>query len=400
MEKATVELLAGYCALDLTDLKGQLCGKLLRDLGMEVIKIEPPGGDPVRRLGPFAHDQPHLEGSLRFAYLNAGKKSLTLDLTHPEGRALLLRLVEQADVLLESFAPGELDRLGLGPAVLRARNPRLVITSVTGFGQSGPYRDYLCPDLVAFAMGGLMYISGDPALPPVKAPETQAFYYASVCAALGTLLALWHRAQGGEGCGVDIAAQEAIATHEHLIRAFGFDGHSIRRHGSQHAYVAPANIFPTRDGYVYLFVSRPHWPLLLALWPDHPPELDDPKWEPNEARRAQADWINEQLAQFTRQFTKEELTRLMQEHGVPCLPVNTPAEFMRDEQVRYRELFRPAAHPVLGEYVQVAFPVLLDGARLPPAPPPLLGQHTRELLTDRLGLSPTEVELLFAQGIV
>ncbi len=164
--------------------------------------------------------------------------------------------------------------------------------------------------------------------------------------------------------------------------------------------MAPANIFPTRDGYVYLFVSRPHWPLLLALWPDHPPELDDPKWEPNEARRAQADWINEQLAQFTRQFTKEELTRLMQEHGVPCLPVNTPAEFMQDEQVRYRELFRPAAHPVLGEYVQVAFPVLLDGARLPPAPPPLLGQHTRELLTDRLGLSPTEVELLFAQGIV
>src|SRR5579884_3768040 len=186
------------------------------------------GWRSVRRLGPFAHDRPHLEGSLRFAYLNAGKKSLTLDLVHPEGRALLLRLVEQADVLLESFAPGELDRLGLGPDVLRARNPRLVITSVTGFGQSGPYRDYLCPDLVAFAMGGLMYISGDPALPPVKAPQTQAFYYASVCAALGTLLALWHRAQGGEGCAVDVAAQEAIATHEHLIRAFGFDGHSIQ----------------------------------------------------------------------------------------------------------------------------------------------------------------------------
>src|SRR5579884_2613162 len=162
-------LLEGYTALDLTDLRGQFCGKALRDLGMEVIKVEPPGGDPVRRIGPFAHDRPSLESSLRFAYLNGGKKSLTLDLGHAEGRALLLRLVEQADVLVESYAPGELEQLGLGEAALRARNPRLVLTSVTAFGQTGPYRDYLGSDLVGLAMGGLMNISGDPALPPASA---------------------------------------------------------------------------------------------------------------------------------------------------------------------------------------------------------------------------------------
>jgi crotonobetainyl-CoA:carnitine CoA-transferase CaiB-like acyl-CoA transferase len=418
-----VLLLDGYTALDLTDLRGQLCGKVLRDLGMTVIKIEPPDGDAVRRLGPFAGNTPSLEGSLRFAWLNAGKQSLTLDTTQPQGRDLLLRLAEQADVLLESGDPGALDALGLDAATLRACNPRLIVTSVSGFGQDGPHRDYLCPDIVGFATGGLMYVSGDPALPPVKGPETQANYYASLYAALGTLLALWRREDAltpthsrgerenvlsplslgegrGEGCVVDVSVQETIATQEHLIRAFGFDKHPIQRYGSQHATVAPANVFPTSDGYVYLFVSRPHWRLLLNLWPDHPPELDDPRLLPNHVRRAEAEWINEAISQFTRQFTKDEFARLLQSHGVPCLPVNAPSDFARDEQVQHRALFQPTAHPALGEYAQVGFPALMDGERVPVAPPPLLGQHTGAILRDRLGLSPTEIELLFAQGIV
>ena len=268
-------LLDGLVALDLTDLKGQLCGRLLADLGMQVIKVEPPGGDPVRQLGPFAGDgsRPHPEASLRFAHLNAGKQSLVLDLQQPAGRDLLLRLAEQADVVLESFAPGELERMGLGPQVLRQRNPRLVVTSVSGFGQSGPHRDYLCPDIVGLAMGGLMYISGDADRPPVKAPETQSYYFACIYAALATLLAVWQRSKDCQPRDVDVSIQEAIASQEHLIRAAGFDHKSIRRHGSQHEYVAPATIFPTQDGYVYLFVSRQHWrrhwptlTLRSALW--------------------------------------------------------------------------------------------------------------------------------------
>jgi crotonobetainyl-CoA:carnitine CoA-transferase CaiB-like acyl-CoA transferase len=381
-------------------LKGQFCGKLLRDLGVEVVKVEPPGGDPVRRLGPFAHDRPHLEGSLRFAALNAGKLSLTLDLAAPQGRDLLLRLVERADALIESYEPGELERLGLGEAALRERNPRLVVTSVSGFGQSGPYRDYLAPDIVGLAMGGLMYVSGDPALPPVKAPETQAYYYASICAALGTLLSLWRREASGLGHRMDISVQETIASQESLIRLFAFDGHVVRRYGSQHAQVAPASIFPASDGYVYLFVTRAHWPLLLDVWPDHAPELDDPKWLSNEARRQAAEWINEHVAQFTRRYTRDELVRLLQEKGVPCLGVNAPSEFAREEQIEARGLFQPTSHSLLGDYLQATFPLVAEGERAPVAAPPLLGQHTRELLIERLGLSPQDVELLFAQGII
>ncbi len=217
-----MRLLDGYVAVDLTDLRGQFCGKLLRDLGMEVIKVEPPGGDPVRGLGPFAHDVPHPEGSLRFAYLNAGKRSVVLDLSQAADRARLLGLVRRADVLLESFQPGTLARLGLDAGLLRAHNPGLIITSITGFGQTGPYRDYLCPDLVGLAAGGVLYMSGDPALPPVQAPETQSFYFASLYAAFGTVLALWRRSRDGQGRHVDTAIQECLAYHEGLIAAYGY----------------------------------------------------------------------------------------------------------------------------------------------------------------------------------
>ncbi len=395
-----MRLLEGLVALDIADLKGQFCGKLLGDLGMEVIKIEPPLGDPVRRLGPFARGRPDLESSLRFAYLNAGKKSLTLDVATAEGRELFLRLVEQADVLVESGQPGELEQIGLGRAQLLGRNPRLVITSVTGFGQDGPRRDYLCPDIVGLAMGGLMYISGDASLPPVKAPETQAYYFASVYAALGTLLALWVRRGDQRGRAVDVSIQEAVASQEHLIRTAGFDGKSIRRHGSQHEHVAPANIFPTKDGFVYLFVSRQHWRRFLDLWPDHPSELEAPEWEANHIRRASADWMNELVSQFTRQYAKEDFVQLMQKNGIPCLPVNAPSEFMQDGQTQFRRVFVPTWHPVLGDYVQVAFPALLNGQRLPVSPPPLLGQHTREVLQERLGLSDERIQRLRSQGVI
>ena len=393
-------LLEGYTALDLSDLRGQFCGKVLRDLGMQVIKVEPPGGDPVRRIGPFAHDRPHLESSLRFAYLNAGKQSLTLDLAHPEGRALLLRLVEQVDVLVESFAPGTLERLGLGEAALRARNPRLVLTSVTGFGQTGPHRDYLCPDLVGLAVGGLMNISGDPALPPVNAPETQSFYFTCVYAALGTLLSLWRREQAGEGHRVDVAVQEAIGSQEHMVRTFGFDNEVMTRHGSQHEHVAPANIFPTSDGYVYLFVTRAHWKRLMDVWDGHPPEFDEADWLDNDFRHAHEAEINRHVEAFTRRFRRDEFAHQMQKAGIPCLAVNSPTAFMQDQHIQARELFRQVDHEYLGSYVQTVFPLIADGQRASALPPPLLGQHTREILSERLGLNSRDIELLFSQGVI
>jgi crotonobetainyl-CoA:carnitine CoA-transferase CaiB-like acyl-CoA transferase len=393
-------LLSGPVALDLTDFKGQFCGKLLRDFGFEVVKVEPPGGDAVRRMGPFKDDLPHLEGSLRFAYLNSGKKSLTLDVEHPQGRELLLRLAEQADVLIESFAPGRLAALGLGEAALKERNPRLIVTSVSSFGQTGPHRDYLGPDLAAFAMGGLMYLSGDPSLPPVNAPETQAYYFASTYAALGTLLAFWQAGKDGQGHAVDVSIQETIASQEHMIRTFATDHHSIVRHGSQHEHVAPANIFPASDGYVYLFVTRAHWKRFMEFWPDHPPEFDDDQWLDNDFRHEHEAEINEKVETLTRRFRRDELAHQLQKAGIPCLAVNSPTAFMQEQHIQARRLFQPVEHPYLGTYQQVSFPLMVDGQREPPAPPPLLGQHTHDILTTRLGLSGQEVQTLFAEGII
>ncbi len=400
MNSSELRLLDGYTALDLTDLRGQFCGKCLQNLGMDVIKVEPPSGDPVRRTGPFKDNRPGLENSLRFTYLNAGKKSVTLDLDHSQGRELFLQLAEKVDVVLESFDPGFLESKGLGPAVLRKRNPKLVVTSVTGFGQNGPYRDFLAPHMVAFAMSGLMFIAGDPESPPVSAPETQGFYFSSIYAALGTLAALWRCGEKGQGDHVDVSVQETLATQEHLIRIFGSLQRNITRQGSQHPYAAPSNLFPTKDGYVSLFVSRIHWRKFLDIWPNHPPDFEDEMWEPDNVRRDHMERVNAEVSAFTRQFTKEEFSLLLQKNGIPCLPMNVPSEFAADPHIKDRELIQTVEHPHLGSYGQVAFPFLFDGKRGIVEPPPLLGDHTAAVLSDWLGLSSEDIQMLYAQRVI
>jgi crotonobetainyl-CoA:carnitine CoA-transferase CaiB-like acyl-CoA transferase len=395
-------MLDGYTALDLTDLKGQLAGRILADLGMQVIKIEPPAGDRVRRLGPFKGNEPGIENSLRFAFLNGGKRSVTLDLENAAGRDLLLKLVQDADVLIESFAPGYLAGLGLSKEVIRRCNPRLVMASLTGFGQTGPHADYLTPDIVGLAMGGLMYISGEPGSPPVKAPETQSYYYSSVFTALGVLLALLRRDETAEGDCLDVSIQECIATQEHMIREAAYDGVAIARNGSQHKHAAPANIFPCSDGHVYLFVLGPRdWERFLSLWPDHPVELDAPELRSPSNRRAHVALLNPLVEGFTRRYSKSELTTLLQEHGVPCLPVNSPADFLAEDQIRGRDFLAVLESEVLGQYESPVFPIALNGTRLRPAgPPPRLGEGDKAILEGMLGLDASETALLFGAGVV
>ena len=361
-------MLEGYTALDLTGLEGQLAGKLLAELGMRVIKVEPPGGDPVRRLGPFKDGVPHLEGSLRFAFLNGAKESLVVD-----DASELASLAGRVDVVLESGTPG-----ALGVDTLRTASPALVVASVTGFGQTGPRSGYLAPDIVVQAMGGLMFISGEPTRPPVRAPETQSYYFGSVVAALGVILALRRRELTGRGDHVDVSRQEALATQEHLIREFAFDGVTIRREGSQHKHVAPGRIYPCRDGHVFLFVSSVHWRRFLELWRQHPPELEQEQWMSPSFRRANVARIDEHVEPFTRGFGKLELTELLQENGIPCLPVYSPSEFLADPHVRERDFFARARHPYLGSYLCPRPPVTVNGERLPPRPPPLLGSSPGE----------------------
>jgi crotonobetainyl-CoA:carnitine CoA-transferase CaiB-like acyl-CoA transferase len=367
-----VAFLRGYRALDLTSVSGQLCGRILADLGMEVIKIEPPGGDPTRRLPPFVAAADGKLLSTTFAHLNAGKASKMLDLDKESERAEFCEVVKTADVVLESFQPGELASKRLGYRDLAAVNPRIVMASITAFGQTGPKKNLAANDLVALAQSGFLYISGDPSLPPVRPPETQAYYFASLFAAAGILAALYHRERTGHGDYVDISMQETLATHEHIIRLYANEKQIVKRAGSQHGQVAPARIFQCSDGFVYLYVTRQHWKLFLEIWTDHPPEMDGSEWLNNLYRRAHADQINTGIETFARKHTVEEFTNLLQAKGIPCVPVNTPLGFANDEHVRARGFIAPVEHAEFGTSRQPAIPFVVGGARLPVHSVPVL----------------------------
>ena len=396
----TAELLPGLRVLDLSSSMGAFCGKLLSDLGMDVIKIEPPDGDPTRSEPPFAKGHAHREGSLRFAYLNAGKRSITLDVTKPQGKKLLLRLVQSADIVLETFAPGFLAAHNLGYSDLIETQDKLILVSLTGFGQDGPYAHFKTPDIVGTAMGGLLYISGDPKMPPCNPPETQSYYYASLFAAYGVTLALWQRETRGIGAYIDASIQASLALHEHVAFNYSAEGRVMKRAGSQHQHNAPANLFKCKNGYIALFVTQTHWPLLLKVWKDHAPELDDPKWINSNLRRANADYINAEVTSFTSRFLKEDLAELMQKHGIPGLPVNSPADFMKDPHIQARGFFGTVTHPVLGSFEQPGTPFMVDGQRAAALPAPLLGQHNHQVLCGELGLQKSELEVLAAEGVI
>ncbi len=395
-----ISLLPGYRVLDLSSSMGAFCGKLLCDLGMDVIKVEPPGGDAGRTEPPFAIGHAHREGSLRFAYLNAGKRSITLDITNDSGREILLDLVAHSDIVLETFAPGFLAAKNLGYESLIEKQPKLILVSLTGFGQDGPYASYKAPDLVGNAMGGLLYISGDPNLTPCNPPETQSYYYASLFASYGVTLALWQRESRGIGAWIDASVQASMALHEHVAFNYSAEGRVMKRAGSQHQHNAPANLFKCKNGWIALFVTQNHWPILLKVWKDHEPELDDPKWINSNLRRQHANYINAQVTSFTTQYSKEDLAELMQKHGIPGLPVNSPADFMKDSHIQAREFFSLVTHPVLGTFFQAGNSFVVDGKRAGPVPAPIAGQHNHEVFCGDLGISAAELAALAAAGVI
>jgi crotonobetainyl-CoA:carnitine CoA-transferase CaiB-like acyl-CoA transferase len=398
MEATT--LLPGYRVLDLSSSMGAFCGKLLRDLGMDVVKVEPPAGDSTRREPPFANGHDHPEGSLRFAYLNAGKRSITLDIAKENGRKILLDLVARSDIVLEDFEPGYLSMHDLSYEVLLERQNQLILVSLTGFGQDGPYAQFKTSDIVGNAMGGLLYISGDPQMTPCNPPETQSYYYASLFGSYGAMLALWQRETRGIGAWIDASIQASMALHEHVAFNYSAEGRVMKRAGSQHQHNAPANLFECKNGWIALFVTQNHWPMLLKVWEGHDPALDDPKWINSNLRRQHADYINGQVTSFTLRFLKEDLAELMQKNGIPGLPVNSPSDFMKDPHIQARGFFAEVTHPILGTFAQPGNPFMIDGQRGAPMPAPLLGQHNHEIYCGEIGLSTSELAALAAQGIV
>jgi crotonobetainyl-CoA:carnitine CoA-transferase CaiB-like acyl-CoA transferase len=337
--------LAGRRVLEIADDRGSYCGKLLADLGAEVIKVEQPGGDPMRWLPPFRGGVPDPEGSLFFLYTNAGKRGVELDLERAEGREHFLRLAQDADAVIETLDPGELERRGLGWDVLQARNPGLVLTSITGFGQTGPHRTYRSTDLIASASGGAMYVIGDDADPPVRLAGRQAHVLASACAAASTLIALRHAGLSGRGQHVDISTQETTLAAS-LICGVGKwreDGIIPQRIGTGLVASVPSGAFQCKDGKVYLMVNRPaHWKA-LAQWIHEVTgnqEVLDPMFDgPSSARLPYRELLDLFIGEMTADMSVEQVYREGQRRHIAFTPLNRAADVAADRHLAARAFF-------------------------------------------------------------
>jgi benzylsuccinate CoA-transferase BbsE subunit len=386
--------LAGRRVLELADESGVYCGKLLADMGADVIKIERPGGDATRDIPPFLGERPGEDASLFFLYMNTSKRGVTLDIATPEGRDLFERLAAMADLVVETFPPGHLDDLGLGYRALAEANPGLVLTSITGFGQTGPYRDFKSSDLVASALGGSMYVTGEAADPPVTLAGSQAHVIASTFAAASSLIALHRSRVSGEGQHVDISALETMTAVTHICGAGKWldDGIIPRRNGTSLFASVPSGAYRCRDGLVYLMVNRPlHWKA-LAQWIHEVTgneEVLDPMFEgPSSNRLPYRELLDLYVSEMTSQFPVDEVYREGQRRHIAFTPVNTAAAVARDAHLAERGYFARVEHPAAG-------PLHIPGAPYRHAatpwriarPAPRVGEHNAELYGGELGLS-------------
>lgn len=396
-------LLAGYRILDLADEKGALACKILADLGADVIKIEPLSGCFSRRFPPFADNKPYLESSLFFAYYNAHKRGITLNLDSPTGRDLFSSMVRHADAVVESFPAGYLTQRGIGYEDLAARNSNLVLTSISGFGQAGPHSRYKDPEPVVFAMGGLLYVSGEADQEPCVAPGNLAYASASTFAALATTLALYSRPLTGNGQHIEVAAQQCAALlTDSAIPKFSMEGITMGREGNSYRSITPGGLYKCMDGYVRIVAGQPrHWKALLE-WMGNPDPLAAAEWEDRAKRNKNRQMVDEIVKKFTRERTRAQLFQEGQEHQVPVSPVYTPGEFLESSFAQCRGFVAEAADPELGAYKTIAPPFIVDGARPNSRfTAPWLGQHNREIYVRETALlTEDDLSRLRAAGVI
>ena len=392
--------LTGYRVLDLSGPIGVYCGKLMADMGADVIKVEPPSGDPMRLIGPFVHDKPHPERSLYWLHFNTNKRSITLDIATADGAALLRRLAKEADVILETFQPGFLESRGLGYTDLSEHNPGLVFVSITPFGQTGPYKDYKASDLVGFAMGGYMYVTGWPHTPPTRLWGSQAYHTASNRAFIAALIALYDRLNTGLGQQVDVSMQEAVAaTTEHVNMAYNYEGTPAVRCGFRHGGVFVAT-WKCKDGYASITTNtQKSWDDLRAWMAEEgmAGDLMDERYNDRIVRRGERSGHIEGLIQkWALGHTRQEITEWGQARHHPFGPAAEPEEVLENPQLWERDFFIKVEHP---EFDATA---VYPGApyKLPRSPwrfrcaAPRIGQHNVEVYHDELGISSEELEVL------
>ncbi|PWU24255.1 MAG: CoA transferase [Candidatus Rokuibacteriota bacterium] len=392
--------LQGMLVLDLGQVyNGPYCGLLLGFMGARVLKIEPPEGDIVRRRKRHVEPYP-------LVMLNSNKESVVLDLKRPEGKALFLQLVEKADVVLENFAAGVMDRLGLGWDVLRAENPRLVYGTGNGFGLTGPYRDLPAMDLTVQAMSGIMNATGFPDLPPVKAGPAVSDFLAGVHLFAGIVGALLHRERTGRGQRVEVAMLEAsiMALASAIGALMDGDGAVPERTGNRHPAlaIAPYNVYRAKDGYVAIFTaSERHWESIARVL-GREDLLQNPDFDSTPARAARMDDIDAMVEAWTLERCKDDVMALLTAAHVPCAPVRTAAEVVNDPHLCERGVWVDVDHPRRGKTRVPISPIRLHGSA--PASvertAPLLGQDTDRVLSELLALSAGELAALHAAGVI
>jgi crotonobetainyl-CoA:carnitine CoA-transferase CaiB-like acyl-CoA transferase len=390
-------LLEGIRILDLADEKASFCAKLLADMGASVIKVERPGGDVSRKMGPFLGDFPHPERSLFFLHNNTNKLGITLNLEHRKGRKIFHKLAERADVVVESFSPGYLKELGLSFEILSRTNPRLILVSVTGFGQDGPRSQYKSCDIVSSAFGGQMYVSGSPSTPPLKPFGRQSYYAASLYAAIGILLALRNRNRTGKGEHIDISLQEAVvSTLEHVMIQYFYEKIIPKRQGSLH-WNNSFCILACKDGHILMSLFQ-QWETLVE-WMDSEgmaEDLKDEKYKGAEFRQSHLDHIIEALQRWMKTHTANELFELGQLMRFPWAPVYSPKEVLESPQLKSRGFFVEVGHPEIGTSIQYCgAPYKFDGCSLDRwKRAPLIGEDNKEIYQRELGLSEEELKRL------
>jgi crotonobetainyl-CoA:carnitine CoA-transferase CaiB-like acyl-CoA transferase len=404
--------------LDLTDKNGYLCGKIWADLGADVIKVEKPGGDADRCIGPFYEQVPDRNRSLMWFAYNRNKRGITLNLASADGQHLFTNLVKNADVLVESFVSGYMDGLGLGYSSLSAVNPRLIYTAITPFGQTGPYKSFKASDLVVMAMSGLLYITGRPDGPPVRISFPQSFLLAAAHAAAASMIAYFHRETSGRGQYVDVSAQECVLWEiANAVPLWELNGKSLKRFGSylsgRWTDTKQRLLWPCKDGYVIFYIlggafgvktnrATVAWLEEEGLAPDYISNIDWANVDMSVQTQEMQDRLETPIADLFLRHTKAELYAEALKRKIMLSPVATAKDIFEDPQLDARSFWVHADHPELGTTITYPGPFaklsatpLTNGRRAP-----LPGEHNTEIYEGELGFSRGDLELLYQSGVI
>jgi crotonobetainyl-CoA:carnitine CoA-transferase CaiB-like acyl-CoA transferase len=410
-------MLSPYRVLDLTDERGLLCGKILADLGADVLQIEPPAGNSARRVAPFYRDEPHPDHSLFWWAYAANKRSITLDFTRADGRALLERLAATAHFVIESGRPGELSALGLSYERLAEINPALIVVSVTPFGQTGPYATYLASDLVGMGLGGFMYVTGDPDRPPVRVGFPHFYLHGSAAAATGAMLAHAQRISTGQGQHVDVSCQESVARAlANSLASYAVEGAVIVRQGSYRQ--TGANTFmritwPCKDGFVNFQFSGGassgqsvnnfvRWMADEGKPDEYMLSLDFKAMGYGVITSETMDRIVPPVSKFLLERTKEQLFEGAIERRILLYPVSTLGDILESPQLAARDFFTTVKSAEFGAQLTMLGPFARASAApiKPGALPPKPGQHNADIYIDELGLTRSDLTRLAGAGVI